>query len=84
MPRQNGTGPTGYGPGSGWGMGPCGGGRAYGRKIGGRGLGWRRFFGYYPGPALSQKDEAKMLGEEAEAMEQELKNIKNRLAELKK
>lgn len=76
MPRQNGTGPMGYGPGTGWGRGPCGG--------GGRGMGWRRFWGYYPGPALSKKDEAEMLAGEKEAMEEELKNINARLAELKK
>lgn len=83
MPRQNGTGPMGYGPGTGWGRGPCGGGMANGRR-GGRGMGWRRFWGYYPGPTLSKKDEAEMLAGEKEAMEEELKNINARLAELKK
>ena len=34
MPRYNGTGPGGLGPGTGWGMGPCG-----------AGMGWRRGFG---------------------------------------
>ncbi|MFA5048148.1 MAG: DUF5320 domain-containing protein [Patescibacteria group bacterium] len=82
MPRQNGSGPLGFGAGTGRGMGPCGGGRANGRQGSGRGLGWRRFWGYYPAPAPSKKDEAKMLSEEAEIMEEELKNIKSRLAEL--
>jgi hypothetical protein len=54
-----------------------------GRRDGSRGLGWRRFWGYYPGPALTKKGEAAMLAQEAEAMEEELKNIKNRLAEIK-
>ena len=85
MPRQNGTGPMGYGAGTGWGMGPCGGGMANGRRGGGgRGMGWRRFWGYYPGPTLSKKDEAEMLAEEKEAMEEELNNLNARLAELKK
>lgn len=85
MPRFNGTGPRGAGAGSGWGMGPCGGGSAFGRRAGGRGQGsgWRRFWGYYPGPALSEKDEAEMLAGEKEAMEEELKNINSRLAQLK-
>jgi hypothetical protein len=84
MPRQNGTGPMGYGPGTGWGRGPCGGGMAYGRRGGGRGLGWRRFWGHYPGPDVSKKEEAEMLSEEADIMEEELKNIKARLADIKK
>lgn len=84
MPRKNGTGPLGYGPASGLGMGPCGGGLAYGRRGGhGRGLGFRRFWGYYPAPALSQKEENEILSEEAKLMEEELKNIKTRLTELK-
>ncbi len=83
MPRYNGTGPSGSGPSTGWGLGPCGGGTANGRRGGGRGLGWRRFWGYYPTPALSKKDETETLSEEAKIMEEELKNVKSRLAELK-
>ena len=30
MPKYNGTGPLGFGPGTGWGLGPCG-----------AGMGWR-------------------------------------------
>ncbi|MFC1701058.1 NifB/NifX family molybdenum-iron cluster-binding protein [Patescibacteria group bacterium] len=43
MPRLNKKGPLGYGPGSGRGLGPCGGGTASGRRGAGagRGLGWR-------------------------------------------
>jgi hypothetical protein len=84
MPRQNGKGPLGYGAGTGKGMGPCGSGMAYGGRGSGRGSGWRRFWGFYPGPALSKKDEAEILAGEKEAMEEELKNINDRLAELKK
>jgi len=95
MPRYNGTGPLGLGPGTGWGLGPCGAGMAYGRRPARRsldagrdngrirGFGWRRFWGYYPTSAPSKKEETKILSEEAEILEQELKTIKARLAELK-
>lgn len=83
MPRQNGTGPMGIGPMTGRGMGPCGGGMAYGRRGGGRGLGWRRFWGYYPASAPTKKEEIEVLSEESTALEEELKVIKARLAELK-
>ena len=84
MPRLNGTGPIGNGPSAGWGMGPCGGGMAYGRRGGGRGqrLSWRRFWGYYPASNHSKKEETEMLSEEAGVLEEELKDIKSRLAQL--
>lgn len=84
MPRQNGAGPVGMGPMSGRGMGPCGGGMAYGRRRGsGRGLGWRRFWGYYPAPSVDKKEEVEILSEEAEVLEEELKAVKARLEEIK-
>ena len=83
MPRQNGTGPMGMGPLTGRGMGPCGGGVAYGRRGGGRGLGWRRFWGYYPAPSVDKKEETKILSEEANVLEEELKAVKARLEEIK-
>jgi len=85
MPRFNKTGPLGYGPGTGRGLGPCSGGQAYGRKSGGRGqgFGWRRFWGYYPTSTPSKKEETEILSEETEILEEELKTIKSRLAELK-
>lgn len=93
MPRFDGTGPAGLGPGTGWGLGPCGAGRAWRRGFRpgfgyGRGLGWRRpwgypFWGYYPASALTKKEETELLSEEAEALEEELKAIQERLAELK-
>ena len=47
MPRFDGTGPGGFGPRTGWGMGPCGAGMGYGRGRGfGRGFG--RSWGYDP------------------------------------
>jgi len=85
MPRFDGTGPTGAGPGTGWGLGPCGAGmrRGFGRGLGyGRGLGWRRPWGYYPTPTYTQKDEKEILKADAADLEEELKAIKARLAEL--
>jgi len=83
MPKLDGTGPMGQGPTTGRGMGPCGGGMAYGRQTSGRGLGWRRFWGHFPALTLSKKEEAEILSKEAETIEGELKNIKSRLAKLK-
>jgi hypothetical protein len=84
MPRQNGSGPSGAGPMTGRGAGPCGGAFAYGRRAGGRGFGWRRFWGYYPAPSVSQKEEEAILAEEAQILEEELNAIKARLDEIKK
>lgn len=84
MPRQNGTGPMGMGPMSGRGMGPCGGGMTYGRgRGGGRGFGWRRFWGYYPAPSVNKKEEVELLTEETQILEDELKAVKARLEEIK-
>ena len=69
MPRFDGTGPLGYGPGTGWGRGPC--------------MGWR--CGMYSPYRfqMNKKEETEILKDEAEMLEQELKEIKKRLAELK-
>lgn len=83
MPRQNGTGPTGMGPMTGRGMGPCGGGMTYGRRGGGRGFGWRRFWGFYPAPNITKKEESEILSEEVQILEEELKAVKARLDEIK-
>lgn len=41
MPRYDGTGPLGFGPGTGWGLGPCG----MGMRCGfGYRFGWKRFY----------------------------------------
>jgi hypothetical protein len=87
MPRFDGTGPLGLGPGTGWGLGPCGAGLAW-RRGWGRGFGWRRFWGYpygaYPyQPQITKKEEKEMLEDEVKDLEEELKTIKARLAELK-
>ncbi len=91
MPRFDGTGPGGLGPGTGWGLGPCGARMGYGRRGGGRGWGrgyGRGFGGYGPygypyQPQITKKEEKEMLGEEVTDLEEELKAIKARLAELK-
>ena len=76
MPRFDGTGPMGFGPSTGWGMGPCGAGMGYGRGRGfGRGFGLRRF--------LTKNEESEMLKDEVKDLEGELKAIQERLAELK-
>jgi len=85
MPRLNGTGPRGSGPGTGWGLGPCGAGMGW-RRGGGRGqeFGWRRFWGYYPTTSTpNKKEETEFLSEEIAILEDELKAVKARLAELK-
>ncbi|MDD4995996.1 MAG: DUF5320 domain-containing protein [Patescibacteria group bacterium] len=85
MPRFNGTGPMGFGPGTGWGKGPCGGGQFFGRRNGrqGQGLGQRRFWGHYPASALDEKEEIKMLSDEENILKEELEAIKSRLTQLK-
>jgi len=67
MPRFDGRGPFGFGPGAGRGLGPCG-----------RSMGWRtgRDCDWGFGRRITKK-------EETELLEDELKNIKERLAELK-
>jgi len=80
MPKYDGTGPMGSGAGTGWGRGPCGTGRGFSRGgFGGRRLGFRRFWNSTP----SSKEEKEMLSEEESMLEQEIKDIKSRLVELK-
>ncbi|MFA5009474.1 MAG: DUF5320 family protein [Candidatus Paceibacterota bacterium] len=71
MPNLDKTGPTGMGPGTGRGMGPCCGriGRGYGW-----GMGMRRFF--------TKKEESELLKEEAVALTEELEAIKERISEI--
>ena len=91
MPGFDGTGPMGQGALTGRGLGPCGGGMAYGRRGGGGfgrgfgrglGLGRGRYWGYRANP-VTKKEETEMLSQEAGILEEELKAIKSRLAEVK-
>jgi hypothetical protein len=80
MPRQDKTGPTGAGPRTGRGFGPCGAGMGYGM---GRGFG-RFCGGHFPYPQrITEKEEKEVLNEEAEMLEEEIKAIKERLNELR-
>ena len=73
MPRFDRTGPMGFGPRTGRGMGPCGYGAGYGDGYG-MGYGGRRFY--------TKKEETEILEEEIGALEGELEAIKERLNEL--
>lgn len=73
MPRLDGTGPMGYGPMTGRGLGPCG--RGMGRGWG-AGYGYRRY--------NSPRNELAVLEEEEKMLEQELAIIREEKAVLKK
>lgn len=50
----------------------------------GRGLGWRAVLGACPyAPQLTKNEEAEMLGNEAQILEEELTAVKQRIAKLK-
>lgn len=86
MPRFDGTGPTGQGPATGWGMGPCGAGLRRGQGGGfnrfSRGFGAGRGLNYRQRPWTKQEtlnaltDEEKMLEEELQTIKQEIKSFK--------
>lgn len=78
MPRFDGTGPWGLGPLTGWGLGPCGAGRAW-RRL------WGRVprVGYFGAYSYSAKEEKEWLEDELKLLEEEMKEIKARLNELK-
>jgi len=98
MPRGNGMGPNGMGPMTGRGVGRCAGyaNSGYMNSFGlgyGRGRG-RMYYAcdlyqrpYYAGinvdiPYMSEIDEKEALANHAKALESQLMNIKNRLADL--
>lgn len=74
MPKYDGTGPRGIGAGTGWSLGPCGGGMGYRRGFG-RGYGFRRVW--------TKKDEVGAMEEEQKILEEELKVIREELKSLK-
>lgn len=84
MPGFDRTGPLGTGP-IGRGLGPCGGGMAYGW---GRGRGFRRggWFGWGPAavPPLAPEDEKSMLEQQKSFLENQLNAITQRLEGLDK
>ncbi|PIY97164.1 MAG: hypothetical protein COY66_00970 [Candidatus Kerfeldbacteria bacterium CG_4_10_14_0_8_um_filter_42_10] len=71
MPRLDGTGPLSYGPGTGRGLGPCGG----GFRRGWGGYGFRRY--------ISPKNELVALEEEEKMLEEELTAIREEKSALK-
>jgi len=73
MPRRDRTGPYGYGPGTGWGLGPCGAGTR--RGWAGGGYGFRRF--------ISPKNELAALTDEEKLLEEELAAVREEKAALK-
>ena len=77
MPRFDKTGPMGYGPMTGRGMGPCNGGLRRGRGLG-RGYGWQQV------QRVSDADEKKMLTEYVKDLEEELKVAKEEMTKLEK
>jgi len=87
MPGLNGTGPQGYGPGTGRGMGPCAGGAGFNQKPIGRGQGFGsrfcRWFGFRNQQATPE-NELENLEQQAQLLEQNLEIIQKRIKDLKK
>jgi hypothetical protein len=78
MPRYDGTGPWGYGPMTGRGMGPCARGFRGGmgcRYSGGWGQGWGRGMGGWWGYSQPVDPPAELLAERKRMLEEELKEI---------
>ena len=88
MPGFDRTGPMGYGPRTGRGLGPCGMGFRRGAGMGfGRGMGFRAYGpayagGYAPAYEPTREQEIAELRAEKELIERELDSIKERLKEL--
>lgn len=88
MPGRDRSGPLGYGPGTGWGMGGCMPGRGVFCR-GGFGRGWRHWF-YATGlprwmrwgTPPSREQEVEMLQNEADLLKEQLDAINKRLDEL--
>jgi hypothetical protein len=82
MPRFNGMGPLGFGPGTGRGLGPCGFGFG-GPKMFHTGRGLSRYFGWnWSSP--TKDNQLKSLEDYQKALEEELKNVKQQIAALGK
>lgn len=76
MPYRDRTGPLGYGPLTGWGLGPCGRGLAW--RRGGFGLGRR-----WVSRPWTKKEELEALKEEAELLKEELAEAEKGMREIK-
>lgn len=85
MPGGDRTGPSGQGPLTGRGFGPCGAGLGCGRGRGFRSRFWRDpVQPYYPAEqvTLTKDEQKKILEEERKAIQEELKAIENKIKEL--
>jgi len=84
MPRFDGSGPAGMGPMTGRGLGPCAGGRGWGR---GRGFGYGMMMGGCPwyGPMVkpTAKEEKEILADQIAIMKENLQAAEKRLSEIK-
>jgi hypothetical protein len=79
MPRFDQTGPTGMGPMTGRGFGPCGLGLGWRKRFGpGRGLG--RYFGW--SDPQTEGDKKKALAEYKKALKEELEDVEKEEKEL--
>jgi len=79
MPGGDGTGPLGYGPLTGRGLGPCGLGM---RRGFGRGFGYRYWANVAP-ITLTKEEQKKILEAELEELEREKQEVEKKLKELK-
>lgn len=85
MPGFDRTGPGGYGPATGRGMGPCGGGMAYGRggRMGrGRGFGRGYCWNVAPSAPLSGEAQKELLEAELRRLEAQKIEVQRRLTDL--
>lgn len=82
MPAGDQTGPSGLGPLTGRGLGPCGRGYGFGRGLG---RGFRRGFGFQRMPYVepTKNEEKAYLEAELKAAEEDIEAIKKKLQELK-
>ena len=82
MPGFDGTGPWGMGPGTGWGVGPCGGGFAFRRGFGrgwfgrGRGFGWRWMARNY-----SPQNELEMLKQQRDFLNERIQELESQISQ---
>ena len=77
MPGFDRTGPSGQGPRTGRGLGPCGGGQAFGRGRGaGRGMGFGRGYGFRQPTTEDTQAYIEDLEAELKAAKQSLKDSK--------
>ena len=88
MPRFDGTGPSGMGPMTGRGLGPCvmGVGFRRGRGMGGRGFGRGYGYGcpfYQPTQVLTKEEQKGLLEEETKALKEEIEEVEKELKGLK-